>query len=264
MNKQIQHTSPDAADGTSPLLEAFEATRAERAALAESEVVFANVDLTRAATIALGAYPAIEALFAEIARALPDCDLALFRTIPAKADAVLQADGDFLAASTPDPELPGLNQEADALRHVMRIDLERAASHGVIAADRMKELSGATGYRNVASDLVVLTTIARTDAEALRGKTGITDAELERATKIAARMWHAIAERDASPERVDMANAERRRAFLLLDRAYDAARRAVSFVRWAEGDASEIAPSLRSQRARSNAKAAPVKRSANS
>ena len=82
MTKPIQTASPDSLDVTNRLREGFEATRAERAALAESEVVFANVDLTRAATIALGAYPAIEALLDEVKLALPACDLALFRTIP--------------------------------------------------------------------------------------------------------------------------------------------------------------------------------------
>lgn len=262
MTKPIQTASPDSLDVTNRLREGFEATRAERAALAESEVVFANVDLTRAATIALGAYPAIEALLDEVKLALPACDLALFRTIPAKADAVIQAHCDFLASSKPLPDLPELNLEGEALRRVMRLDLQCAGLRGTIDSDRMRLLSGATGYRNVANDLVVLTTIARSDAEALRGKTGITEAELDRAGRLAARMWHAIAEREASRKRVGVAKAERHRAFLLLDRAYDAARRAVAFVRWAEGDADTIAPSLRShqahRRSKSTRKTAPA------
>lgn len=260
MLKKNPHPSNEVIDATTPLLAAFEATRAERAALPESDVATANVDLGRAATIALGAYPAIEARFAEISQAVPECDISLLRTIPTKADALIQAHGDYLASTEPDPELPGLNAEGDALRRVMRVDLERAASYGTIAADRLKELSGAVGYRNVASDLVVLTTIARTDADALRGKTGITAAEVERATKIAARMWHAIAIRDAAIERVEAAQAERARAFVLLDRAYDVARRVIAFVRWREGDADEIAPSLRGQQshARTNNKPTPA------
>ena len=42
----------------------------------------------------------------------------------------------------------------------------------------------------------------------------------------------------------DNANDTRQRAFTLLVTAYDEVRRAVTFVRWAEGDADAFAPSL--------------------
>lgn len=240
----IQPATPDAVGSTRPLREAFEATRAERDALAVEELLEVNVALDRAATLAQGAYPAIEALLPELAAAMPELDVALVRSIPTKADAAHHAQSVYAAASSPDPELPQLNAEAEALRELLYADLARAATHGTIGADRLREVSRLRGYRVVAADLGVLATVARSDASALTGKTMFTGAEVDRAEQLVARLWHAIALQEDQPSRVAVATEERARAFTLLHRAYDAARRAVGYARWKAGDANRIAPSL--------------------
>lgn len=244
------HPEPDLVEATAPLVLAFEATRAEREALASDDFADIHLDLHRAATIATAAYRQIEPLLPELTRKVPDLDVALVKSIPAKADALHHAQNEYKAALTPDPELPGLHAEADTLRDLFVDDLSRAAARGTIAGDRLAEVQKTNGYRVVASDLGILTNVAREEWAALGGKTSITEAELERAEKLVARLWHAVAEIEEAPSRRAAASEARVRAFTLLDRAYDVARRAVSYARWREGDAESVAPSLRTQKGR--------------
>src|SRR5262249_25645678 len=64
----------------------------------------------------------------------------------------------------------------------------------------------------------------------------------------------AIIDRGEQTSSVSVASDERQRAFTLLLRAYDNARRAVSFLRWHEGDADTLVPSLYTGRGSRNSK----------
>ena len=71
----------------------------------------------------------------------------------------------------------------------------------------------------------------------------------------------AIGVRDLAMRTSTIAEARdlRARAFTLLDQAYDECRRAVSFLRWHDGDAESFAPPLRhGRRARTAEPPAPV------
>jgi hypothetical protein len=54
----------------------------------------------------------------------------------------------------------------------------------------------------------------------------------------------AIGSREQAPAAIDEASNNRQRAFTLLLTAYSQVRRAITYLRWNEGDADSIAPSL--------------------
>ena len=66
-------------------------------------------------------------------------------------------------------------------------------------------------------------------------------------------MISAVGDREQTPTQIDAAD-RRQRAFSLFVKAYDQARRAIQYVRWEQGDADSIAPSLYSGRGNSNVK----------
>jgi hypothetical protein len=62
----------------------------------------------------------------------------------------------------------------------------------------------------------------------------------------------AVGSREEAPANVAEVAQQRQRNFTLFVKAYDEVRRAVSFLRWKEGDLDRIAPSLYSGRGNSN------------
>ena len=87
----------------------------------------------------------------------------------------------------------------------------------------------------------------------LDGKTLLQASELKHAQLLADRLISAVGDREQTPTQIDAAD-RRHRAFSLFVKAYDQARRAIQYVRWEQGDADSIAPSLYSGRGNSNVK----------
>jgi hypothetical protein len=94
----------------------------------------------------------------------------------------------------------------------------------------------------------VLARILRDDWEAIRTKTAVQTAELDEADQLYERIMFAYGERtQQSPVEVATAD-DRQRAFVLLTRAYDQARRAATYIRWQEADVDKMLPSLWAQK----------------
>jgi hypothetical protein len=78
----------------------------------------------------------------------------------------------------------------------------------------------------------------------LEGKTLIQPKDLKDAQVLADRLTSAVGEREQTPAQAVEATERRQRAFSLFVKAYDQARRAISYLRWEQGDVDSIAPSL--------------------
>jgi hypothetical protein len=120
-------------------------------------------------------------------------------------------------------------------------------------AQRLKGLKGPPGYKNIAFDLLALVAMFREKWRVLDGKTLLPASELKHAQLLADRLISAVGDREQTPTQIDAAD-RRQRAFSLFVKAYDQARRAIQYVRWEQGDADSIAPSLYSGRGNSNVK----------
>ena len=118
-----------------------------------------------------------------------------------------------------------------------------------INGERMKELRGGNGHRNVAHDLFILVQIARSDWAKLEGKTFLTPTELNGAELSAEELTGAIAERERQPGQLNEAADDRQRAFTAFARAHSKVRRAIQYLRDEYGDVDEIMPSFYNGRA---------------
>ncbi len=117
-----------------------------------------------------------------------------------------------------------LLKAADALADAELLDAAAVA--------RIREGSGNIDKAN---DLVALAALFSQSWDVIHDKAAITREQVDEAALLGPSLLVALAEEPLPKS--DDANDRRQRAFSLLVRAYDEIRRAVTFVRWAEGDA---------------------------
>lgn len=130
------------------------------------------------------------------------------------------------------------------LRQELLGDLKLAAKRGVVPPKRLSEVSQLVGFRNVTSDLGILVRVARGRCRSSRSaRTSRPPSSIARSGFEAA-LWHAISASEGMPTSTSTASRERVRALTLLSQAYDELCRIVEFLRWDEGDAETIAPSM--------------------
>lgn len=226
------------------LRNAYQQLVEEIRAVPDSELIAINLDIPTAVTTALGALPDIRALRDRIVKELPAFDIARFDKLEGYTLAVGHAHALYLAASAPAESIPALSEAAADTREVLLSDASALAKRGMLDGQRLKELKGPVGYRNLAFDLFTLATLMREQWAKISAKTAVQLSELDQAETLADRLLTAIGEREQGPASVAATAETRQRAFALFVNSYDQARRAVSHLRWNEGDVDAIAPSL--------------------
>ena len=209
-----------------------------------------NLDITSVVATVLGVLPEIRAMRSTIAAELPKFDLQNVDRLEDIARATSCAHTQYLTACSPPDELPEMFEEGAALRTTLRGDAEQLARRGLVNPAALDDLSGANGYKNLARDLQILVHVLREVWPLIEGKCGVETVELDRAERLAARVLRVVGLRGQGPLLVSTATENRLRAFTLLVRTYDAVRRAIAYLRWRQGDANQIAPSLWAGRGR--------------
>ena len=167
-----------------------------------------------------------------------------FDAIERYVGALSQADAYHNIATSPPDDLAEVQAEGAALRDVFYVDAQVQVRRGLISADALDELAGPVGYKNLAADLQSLSTVYLANWDKLAGTTSVKEAEIERAQQISFYLFRVVGQREQSPALVAETADMRARAFTLLTDAYDNARRAIIYLRWHEGDADIICPSL--------------------
>ncbi len=223
---------------------AYQQLIVEIRALPTSDVIPINIDIPTAVTTALGAMPEIRALRPRMAAEMPQFDIARFDKLEAYTLAAGHAHALWLAASAPTESIDELSQAATASRTLLLSDASALATRGIIDGQRLKDLKGPNSLRNLAFDLFALAAILRDNWTKIEGKTALQLVELEKAETLADRLLTAVGLREQGPAIIAASAENRQKAFTLFVKAYDHARRAVSFLRWDEDDVDTIAPSL--------------------
>jgi len=242
-----------------PASAAYESLTDELAALEPHETLRVNVDVSRAASRALRAAPLIRALAPEMERHLP--------TLP--RDRVLRIETYALAAwyahacawsIKRQSATKGLAAKARPLRDKLLTAADLFATAGFIDAGKVKDIRAGQGRLDMAKDMVALAALLEEAWPRIATTTLVTRGDLRLASKTGGELLHAIAHGEVALREQRALMADRcARAFTLLWRVYDIARKAVVFLRWEERDADTIAPSLcdngggRPKRARSRA-----------
>jgi hypothetical protein len=198
----------------------------------------------------IGALPRIMT-FREQASQLIEYELKNFDNLESYALALMHAQGEYVSASAPPEPLLALHEEGITLRDNLYSDALALANRGLVNVEPLKVFKAALGYKNLADDLLGLSSLLRRSWEKIGARTTTTMAELDQAEDLSERLLHAVAVRENASNVLADAIQKRRQVFTLLVNAYDQVRRAISFLRWEEEDLDEIAPSLYAGRARS-------------
>jgi hypothetical protein len=197
----------------------------------------------------LGALPELLALAPEMLQ-LPDFDVRLVKSLEAYALALMHAHEVHEALLEAMPELQVPLEEAGNLRARLLADAKALVQLGLLDERAVLRLSGSVGFKNLASDLQALVETLRGSVARLGARYPTAPDELAAAERVAAELLHALTLREEHARQVASASDLRVRAWTLLKRAYGQACRAVAYLRWQQGDADRIAPSLYATRGR--------------
>ncbi|AUX23596.1 hypothetical protein SOCEGT47_041230 [Sorangium cellulosum] len=224
---------------------AFDRILPEIDALSADALVPINLDIPRAVSQVLGVLPGLLALRPTIAERLPTHDVGVLDRLETYALAAWYAHLLWLSSGGAENALKPLLAEAVPLRENLLSDAGALARRGLLDADAVAEVRAGHGHMDTANDLVALSALFSASWPEIASKTAATEDEVKRAGELGPLLLAALGVREhgAAPLPTD-ATDKRARAFSLFVRAYDQTRRAVAYLRWDEGDADEIAPSL--------------------
>ncbi len=227
----------------SAFAESYNKVIGEIRAVPDAELAEHNVSINGSVTTILGALPEIVALRPEIAK-LPQIDQKLVDGLGDYARAAGEANSRYAIAMGPESDLQDLYEAAMREREVLRSDASALATRGIIDPARLSAFKGLTGFKNVAFELIDWANLMHEVWPTIEGKTALTQAEIEHAKDVGEKLVVAAGLREQGPAMVQDVARVRDQAFTLMMRAYDEVRRAVTFLRWKQGDADTIAPSL--------------------
>jgi len=219
-------------------------------ALPLAELITINIDVPTAVTTVVGKLPQIRSFRDAVVAALPTFDLANIDQLETYTLATAHAHAVYLSASAAPEVIIKLTADASALRDTLYSDAVALANRGLVSGARLGEFKAASGYKNVAFDLLGLTALLRQSWAQIDGKTALTLAELDAADLIGEQLVSAVGTREQSPVVAAEVVQLRQRMFTLFANAWDQVRRAIGYLRWNEDDVDDVAPSLYAGRAR--------------
>ena len=224
---------------------ALAAVQSEMAALSPAELATINVDIPQAVAVVLGVLAQLAPFRPQIVKSLPDHPIAGFDNLKTYALAAYHAHILSLPRETSESRVATLLEEAAPLRAALLGDAEALARRGHLDAEAVAAVREGRGNVDTANDLVALAALFTTHWAAGEHKTAATWAEVRRAGELGPLLLAAIGAREhGTPLTPDQAADQRRRAYTLLYKNYGETRRAVAYLRWHEGDADDLAPSL--------------------
>jgi hypothetical protein len=224
--------------------EAYKRVEPEASALTEDQFTAQNVDVVGATSTILGVAPRILSFRERMAR-LPEFDISNVDRLVVRAKAAWFS----VITNLPEPEPKDFDEmlrECEAIRETLLVwagPLVHANKFEQKAINAIKEGSG---NKDTLSDVVALVNLYRSKWDEVKAICGVTEAMLDRGAAIAPVVFATASRRDNKvlPSQTDGA-LRVRRFWTLADRSYDQCQRALAYLRWTEGDALLIAPSLR-------------------
>lgn len=232
---------------------AFARVLPEIVALPREEVRRINVNVLGAAKIALGARPKLLALRDALRAKLIDPPDWAIDKLRDYALAAVHAYARVLPHDEGDTRVRALLNEAVPLRGRLLSTASNLATFGLFDPIEIAAIREGTGHLDMVNDLLALSTLFHKGGPELLAKTPLTRADVERASELGELLIEALGLREQGTDGSgDPREAEEQlaKAYELLFRAYDECRRAITYLRWREGDADEIVPSLLQSRRR--------------
>ena len=202
-----------------------------------------RVDLEVALVLALGVAPKAK-VFQEEARTLLGESFAtpFDRLVPA-ARACGAAHAQHLV-SLNGAEVADMVATLGDKRTVLLLEATSLVNKKRMPGSLLGELAGGTGHRAMAFDVLQLTSAFRKEWAAVEAHTPVTQLELDQAEALANAVMTTLGENGQADSGSSPTAELRRRAYTHFVQTYSEVRRAITYLRWEEGDADEIAPSL--------------------
>lgn len=243
------NADPSSAAAAPParFLDAIDAVRDDLARMDPSTLIPVNRDVTAAALVALGAAPEVRRLRAAMVEQFGEEKAARVDRLELIARAAASAQAEHVAFSGGEDLVP-LSNAVVEVRAALISEAQSLIARKHLGRGSLENLDGTNGYRNQIADTLRLVSLFQGSWASIAGVTGLALADLHRAEGLANALATAVGLRDrgtASPS-ADV----RQRAYTLLVRTYDGVRRMITYLRWEEGDADRIAPSLYAGRKR--------------
>lgn len=227
-----------------PIARAYAKVRDELGAVPEEQLAPANVDVGEAIDIVKNALGRMAPLRERMARELPSLDLASIDKLADYAGALAYTHARLTRPETVSSQVPAMYEEALSFRETVLAVGKVLAKLQLLDASLVDKAGANVGYRNVGYELFALCDNMLARYDSLAGRCALTREQLVRGRSLANQLLDAAAVRERSSAAKLAGTLERQRAYYLFARAYGEARRAITFLRWNEGDADEIAPSL--------------------
>jgi hypothetical protein len=223
---------------------AYEGCLPDMLALEREKLLKLNLDIPTIVTLALGAMSEIQKLKPACEANFKLMDLTLFDSLEARALALGYANALLQAASVQTLPVQELSARVVAVRSSLESDLRAAARRELVDEVPLQALKGNVGYKNQATDTLLLTALARGNWARLEGKTPITLAELDEAEVLADQLLTTVGEREQLPVVEAAASDIRQRAYTQFVNSYEEIRRWATPLRWHHGDLDKWIPSL--------------------
>jgi hypothetical protein len=230
--------------GTSNAERAYLEIEAEIDALPDGAATPRDLDVPAAVAVVLGALPAIRKHRDAIAEELPKHPVDKLDRLETYALGAWFANLVHVYASAGGTDSTALVDEASRLREDLLVAGKALGHRGLLDRDELAKVRGGSSPAEVAADVGLLARLFSAGWAKISGKTAVELREVERAAALGP-MLEAVAGAKRLSDRPGYDAADRRlRAFALLEGAYDGARRALAYLRWTEGDADTLAPSI--------------------
>jgi hypothetical protein len=228
---------------------AYKRVEPELLLVAASDFAPKNVDILAAATTVLAFAPRILERRDQLeALILFDIRYADSLTDYAKA-AIFAHLGNQPTTAPEDEDDDAVIAEVIRMRAIFLTRANTLVAHGTFDAAAVANIRKGLGHRAAAGALVALVQMFRERLADVQTVLVITEAELERGAQLGAAAFKALSRRERQPASKQTEAALRaRRAWTLLDRAYTQCRRAITYLRFDDGDADAFAPTLRRNR----------------
>ncbi len=221
--------------------DAFARIEPELAALPAEALAPITVDLGAAVHSALAAAPRVREHRDAIAEQLPHHPISAVDKLESYAQAAWYAHLVHTYSSGSPESAKALTEEATRLRDGLLIAAEALAHRALLDADAVARIRKSSAGGDLAGELTGLAVLFKEGWGKISGKTAVEKHEIDRAAELGPAVLVASA---AKKHKNTDTELQRARAFALLVNAYDSCRQALAYLRWKEGDADTIAPSL--------------------
>ncbi len=229
---------------------AFDSVRDEIAAVPASALAPINLEIPPAARRGLVVAERLAPLMPEFAL-LYDLDLRAIGKLQTYALALLHAQALVDLTEREVTPLSALVAEATPLRANLLATAEMLAHFGLVSAERLAGIHRRRGFAALADDLLTLALLLRGAWDRVKDKVCVTRADVERAVSLSGCLHKALGTRESEVDPlIEPCDPRfvRAQAYTLFVRAYAECRRAVTYLRWHQGDVRRIVPSLRPRR----------------